>query len=163
MHIFNLFYLLHSYNPTFLICMCFNMVSFRDQKKTWATLRSVSFRGLIQNFWWASPPLSYAESPRRLGVLSSSQLMLQGFKRIGYRGTNSFFSSHCPKCLFLSRSLSLLVLGSGQSASQQAMRAMGKNRVLWNCKCMKNIFCLVPGFCWWNICRITQYWSTFTD
>ena len=31
--IFNLFYLLHSYNPSFLICLCFNMVSFRGQKK----------------------------------------------------------------------------------------------------------------------------------
>ena len=33
MYIFNLFYLLPSYNPSFLICLCFNMVSFRDQKK----------------------------------------------------------------------------------------------------------------------------------
>ena len=39
------------------------MVSFRDQKKAWATPRSVSFRGLIQNFRRASPPFSYAESP----------------------------------------------------------------------------------------------------
>ena len=34
-------------------------------KKAWATLRSVSFRGLIQNFRRVSPPLSYAESPPR--------------------------------------------------------------------------------------------------
>ena len=33
MYIFNSFYLLHSYNPSFLICLCFNMVSFRGQKK----------------------------------------------------------------------------------------------------------------------------------
>ena len=33
MYIFNAFYLLQSYNPTFLICLCFNMVSFRGQKK----------------------------------------------------------------------------------------------------------------------------------
>ena len=33
MCIFNSFYLLHSYNLSFLICLCFNMVSFRDQKK----------------------------------------------------------------------------------------------------------------------------------
>ena len=33
MYIFNSFYLLHSYNPSFLICLCFNMASFRDQKK----------------------------------------------------------------------------------------------------------------------------------
>ena len=32
--------------------------------KAWATPRSVSFRGLIQKFRLASPPLSYAESPR---------------------------------------------------------------------------------------------------
>ena len=62
MYIFNSFYLLHSYNPSFLICLCFNMVSFRGQKKL-ATPRSVSFRGLIQTFWRASPPIPYAESP----------------------------------------------------------------------------------------------------
>ena len=33
------------------------------KKKAWVTPRSVSFRGLIQNFRRASPPLSYAESP----------------------------------------------------------------------------------------------------
>ena len=33
MYIFNSFYLLHSYNPSFLICLCFNMVSFRGKKK----------------------------------------------------------------------------------------------------------------------------------
>ena len=38
-------------------------VSFRGQKNAWATPRSVSFRGLIQNFPRASPPISYAESP----------------------------------------------------------------------------------------------------
>ena len=34
MYIFNLFYLLHSYNPSFLICLCFNMVSIRGKKKS---------------------------------------------------------------------------------------------------------------------------------
>ena len=63
MYIFNLFYSLPSYNPNFLICLCFNMVSIRSQKKAWAMPRSVSFTGLIQNFRRASPPLSYAESP----------------------------------------------------------------------------------------------------
>ena len=29
MYIFNSFYLLHSYNPSVLICLCFNMVFFR--------------------------------------------------------------------------------------------------------------------------------------
>ena len=33
MYIFNSFYLLHSYHPSFLICLRFNMVSFRGQKK----------------------------------------------------------------------------------------------------------------------------------
>ena len=32
MYIFNSFYLLHSDNPSFLTCLCFNMVSFRGQK-----------------------------------------------------------------------------------------------------------------------------------
>ena len=32
-------------------------------KKAWATPISVSFRGLIQNFRLASPPLSYAAPP----------------------------------------------------------------------------------------------------
>ena len=41
--------------------------------------------------------------------------------------------------------------------NQRAMRAMGKNRVLWNCEYMKNVSCLVLRFCWWVICRITQY------
>ena len=40
------------------------MVSFRGKKKkAWATPRLVSFRGLIQNFRWASPPLSYVAFP----------------------------------------------------------------------------------------------------
>ena len=34
-------------------------------KKAWAMPRSVSFRGLIQNFRQASPPRLYAESPTR--------------------------------------------------------------------------------------------------
>ena len=33
MYIFNSFYLIHSYNPSIPICLCFNMVSFRGQKK----------------------------------------------------------------------------------------------------------------------------------
>ena len=35
MYIFNSFHLLHSDNPSFLICLRFNMVSFRGQKKLW--------------------------------------------------------------------------------------------------------------------------------
>ena len=46
------------------------MVSFRGQKKAWATPRSVSFRGLIQNFQRASPPLSYAEFPPPPGEMA---------------------------------------------------------------------------------------------
>lgn len=26
-----------------------------------------------------------------------------------------------------------------------------------------NVSCLVLRFCWWNICRVTQYWLAFTD
>ena len=37
---------------------------FLGVKKSWALPRSVSFRGLIQNFRRASPPLSYARPPR---------------------------------------------------------------------------------------------------
>ena len=33
-----------------------------------------------------------------------------------------------------------------------------KKRVLWNCKCMKNVSGLVPRFYWRNICRVKQYW-----
>ena len=32
MYTFNAFYLLQSYNPSFLVCLCFNMLSFRGQK-----------------------------------------------------------------------------------------------------------------------------------
>ena len=46
------------------------MVSFRGQKKAWATPRSVSFTGLIQNLRRASPPLSYAESPPPVETLA---------------------------------------------------------------------------------------------
>ena len=44
------------------------MVSFGGQKKAWATPRSVSFRGLIQNFRRASPPFSYADSLPGMGM-----------------------------------------------------------------------------------------------
>ena len=57
----------------YIYCLCFNMVSFQQgSKKAWATPRSVSFRGLIQNFRRASPPLSYAESPRALAFPQTS-------------------------------------------------------------------------------------------
>ena len=39
------------------------MVSFRGQKKVWATPISVSSRGFIQNLQRKSPLLSYAEYP----------------------------------------------------------------------------------------------------
>ena len=48
------------------------MVSFGGQEKAWATPRSVSFRGLIQNFRRPSPPLSYAESPHPQGATSGT-------------------------------------------------------------------------------------------
>ena len=37
--------------------------SFRGQKKAWTTPRLVSFRGLIQNFRRACPPVSYGSPP----------------------------------------------------------------------------------------------------
>ena len=44
--------------------VCVLIWSLLGVKKAWPTHRSVSFRGLIQNFRRASPPLSYARSPR---------------------------------------------------------------------------------------------------
>ena len=63
MYIFNLFYSLPSYNPSFLICLCFNMVPFRGQKKAWAMPRLVSFTGLIQNFRRQHPHPFHMQSP----------------------------------------------------------------------------------------------------
>ena len=54
---------LHAKKYKNIYCLCYNMVSFQGSKKACATPRSVSFRGLIQNFRRASPALSYAESP----------------------------------------------------------------------------------------------------
>ena len=68
MYLFNSFYLIDSYNLsiTSIPCLWLNMVCFRGQKTAW--VRSVSFKGLIQNliqnFLRASPPLSYAILPR---------------------------------------------------------------------------------------------------
>ena len=61
-------------------------VSFRGQKNAWATPRSVSFRGLIQNFPRASPPISYAESPPLGGLTVLKLIKLtheQGLKKCG--------------------------------------------------------------------------------
>ena len=53
------------------------MVSFRG-KKGWAMPRLVSFNGLIQNFQWASPPLSYGgSSPKGM----HAPLICQGERR----------------------------------------------------------------------------------
>ena len=46
-------------------------------KKAWATTRSVSFRGLIQNFRRASPLLSYAESRRNLSYLQQNSRQMR--------------------------------------------------------------------------------------
>ena len=54
--IFNLLYFLDSCNQSF-------KWSFLGVKKGWAMSRLVSFRGLIQNFRRASPPLSYGSLP----------------------------------------------------------------------------------------------------
>ena len=45
---------------------------FQRSKKALSPPRSVSFRGLIQNFRRASPPLSYADVPPRAGPPPSS-------------------------------------------------------------------------------------------
>ena len=45
---FNSFYLLYSYNPSFLICLCFHMVSFRDQNKLGPRPDRSPLGGLIQ-------------------------------------------------------------------------------------------------------------------
>ena len=64
------------------------MVSFRGQKKAWATPRSVSFRGLIQNFRRASPPLSYAESlPPPPGLTES--IVTLSFRDLKYHDHSS--------------------------------------------------------------------------
>ena len=99
MYIFNAFYLLHSYNPSYTLSGIYRIdpedrqggfgvhcdqetvirrpkrvVSFRGQKKAWATPRSVSFRALIQNFPGASPPLSYAEFRKISKMATASKL-----------------------------------------------------------------------------------------
>ena len=49
------------------VCIvCVLTWSLSGVKKAWATPRSVSFTGLIQNFRRASLPLSYVESPPEL-------------------------------------------------------------------------------------------------
>ena len=45
---FNSFYLLYSLNPSFLICLCFHMVSFRDQNKLGPRPDRSPLGGLIQ-------------------------------------------------------------------------------------------------------------------
>ena len=56
-------------------------------------------------------------------------------------------------CMTHAKILVILVFQSGRENQRatRAMRAMRRNRVLRNCKCMKNVSCLVPRFCWWNI------------
>ena len=49
------------YKKYYIVCVL--TWSLLGVKKDWVTPRSVSFRGLVQNFRRASPPLSYAESP----------------------------------------------------------------------------------------------------
>ena len=63
------------------------MVSFRGQKKAWATLRSVSFLGLIQNFQRASPPLSCAESlpPQQWSACKHLQVLIHKSSAVNMR------------------------------------------------------------------------------
>ena len=53
----NVFAIIKSNCISFFLSPCFKMVSFRVKKKAWAAPILVSFKGLIQNFWRASPPL----------------------------------------------------------------------------------------------------------
>ena len=65
------------------------MVSFRGQKKAWATSRSVSFRVLIKILRRASPPLSYAESPpppRDLGQIHQKSPVVKSSRVLFYLG-----------------------------------------------------------------------------
>ena len=57
---------LYMFNSFYLLDSCYQSLklSLLGVKKGWATPRLVSFRGLIQNFRRASPPLSYG-SPHR--------------------------------------------------------------------------------------------------
>jgi len=65
-------------------------------KKAWATPRSVSFRGLIQNFRRASPPLSYAESPSRVINLAPSLLASIGCAvKLRFKDTRLVRTPHC--------------------------------------------------------------------
>ena len=67
------------------------MVTFRGSKKAWATPRSVFFRGLIQNFGRASPPLSYAESPPHYRLHKSCIIRL--LYALWYRALESGFDA----------------------------------------------------------------------
>ena len=52
-------------------------------------------------------------------------------------------------CMTHAKILVILVFQSGRENQRatRAMPAMRRNRVLRNCKCMKNVSCLVPRFC----------------
>ena len=63
MYIFNSFYLLHSYNSSFLIFLVLTWSLLGVKKKLGPRPDRSPLGGLIQNFRRASPPLSYAEFP----------------------------------------------------------------------------------------------------
>ena len=80
------------------------MVSFRGKKKAWATPRSVSFRGLIQNFRRASSPLSNAESPPP-GLSKRGSTWVNCNWRV--QTTHVHVSSRCLAKVFFRPSISL--------------------------------------------------------
>ena len=82
MYIFNSFYLLHSYNPSFLICLCFNMVSFSDQKKL-GPRPDRSPDGFNSKFPTSIPTPFICGFPPSPGVTGPQKLAIIGALRCG--------------------------------------------------------------------------------
>ena len=73
---------------------------FYGSKKAWATPKSVSFRGLIQNFRRAFPPLCYASLP--LGGYITLKRTTPSLPLIPHHPSPSFFSLSLSPCRPLS-------------------------------------------------------------
>ena len=74
------------------------MVSFSGQIKAWATPRSVSLRGLIQNFRRASQPLPYAESPP--GIFGPFKPLPLGVVQNSFSNSQKTLQRDCKICHF---------------------------------------------------------------
>ena len=81
---------------TYIVCVL--TWSLLGVKKAWATPRSVSFRGLIQNFRQASPPLSYAESPP--GIFWPFKPLLLGVAQNSFRNSQKTLERDFKICRF---------------------------------------------------------------